>query len=55
MTKIVSNFFFFALYPSDDDSDFWKNCSFGSKKLVLSKKLPISNGESFLESIFDLN
>ena len=32
-----------------------KKCSFGSKKLVLAKKIPISNGESFLESFFDLN
>ena len=34
----LSENFLFALYISNDDSNFWKKCSFGSEKLVLSKK-----------------
>ena len=29
--------FLFAYYTSNDDSNFWKKCLFGSKKLVLLK------------------
>ena len=58
-TKILwrgfSENFIFVLYTFSDDSNFWKKCSYSSKKLVLSKKLPISHGESFLESFFDLS
>ena len=50
-----SDNFLFVLYTSKDDPNLWKKYSLGSKRLVLSKKLPISNSEGFLESIFDLN
>ena len=35
--KILSENFSFALSTSNDDSTFWKNFSFGSEKLALSK------------------
>ena len=41
----------FALSTSNDDSSFWKKCSFGSKMFSI-KKLPISKVESFLKSYF---
>ena len=44
--------FRFALYPSNDDSNFYKKCSFASKKLGLLKKLPISKVESLSKSNF---
>ena len=47
--------FSFALYTSNGDSNFWKKYSFGSKKLVLTKKPPISKVGSFLKSNFDFN
>ena len=51
----LSKKFLFAPYNYNDDSNFWgKKCSFASKKLAMSKKLPISNDESFLESVFDI-
>ena len=37
MARIVWKFSFF-LYTSNDDSSFWKKCSFGLKRLILSKK-----------------
>ena len=33
----LSEFFLFALNTSSGDLNFWKKCSFGSKRLVLSK------------------
>ena len=51
----LSENFLFHLYTSSNDWNFWKKCSFASKKLSSVKKLPVSHGESFLESIYNLN
>ena len=57
MTKIVwKKNIFFAVYTSTDDSNFWrKKMLIWLKNISSVKKIPVSNGESFLESIFDLN
>ena len=51
--KILWNFSF-PFYISNYYSPFWKKCSFGSTTLVLSRKLPVTNADIFLEWSFDL-
>ena len=59
LTKILwptlSENFRFALFTSNDDSNFWKKTLIWFNKVSSAKNLPTSNGESFLESIFNLN
>ena len=47
--------FYFVTCRCNNNSSFWKKRSFGWKKIILSKKLPVSNVESFLKSIFEFN
>ena len=45
----------FCFYTATDDSNFWKKMPVLLKNVSPLKKLPISDGESFLASILDLN
>ena len=51
----LSENFLFAFCTSNDDSNFWKNCSFGSKILPLSKNYQEAKLKVFKSQIFDLN
>ena len=51
----LSENFLFDLDTSSDDWNFWKKMLICFKKISSVKKLPISDDESFLESIFNLN
>ena len=44
--------FYFTLYTFNDDSNFCKNCSLGSKMSLLSKNYTINKVESFWKSNF---
>ena len=47
--------FVFPPYTSSHDSNFWKKCSFDSKKVNSVKTPLVSDGGSFLVWMLDLN